>query len=266
MLEVTFLGTGAALPMRGGTNSAYLIRTDNACILFDCGPAILQQLDAVGTRPSDLTHVFISHRHGDHALGFPMLVLAWALDLPPSQALPTIFTSELTWTSLEIVLKNSYGDDIAVNCLQKLPRVLIPHEVISRLPLTDGVQLHTYPMNHSAFAPVLGGRFEIGDKVLAFTADTMPNDNIVPLSQNADLLVHEANFSAILQPELVAGGYGHSTAQIAARNARAARAKRLAMVHLGAHLAGKEAVMLEEAKREFDGDVCVPISGVTYAV
>ncbi|MCW1969552.1 MAG: MBL fold metallo-hydrolase [Anaerolineae bacterium] len=266
MLEVTFLGTGAALPMRGGTNSAYLIRTDNACILFDCGPAIFQQLDAVGMHPSDLTQVFISHRHGDHALGFPMLVLAWALGLPPGQALPTIITSELTWGSLEIVIKNSYGDDVAVNCLQKLPRILLPHDAESQLAVADGVKLHTYPMNHSVFAPVLGGRFEIGDKVVAFTADTTPNDNIVPLAQNADLLVHEANFSAILQPELAQGGYGHSTAQIAGRNASAAHAKRLAMVHLGAHLAGKESVMIEEAKREFDGGVSVPVAGVTYAL
>ena len=265
MLEITFLGTGAALPMRRGSNSAYLIRTDTACILFDCGPAILQQLDAVAVRPSELSHVFISHRHGDHALGFPMLVLAWALEQPPDRPLPTIVTSTLTWSSLETVLKHSYGDDIAVKCLQTLPRILLPHDVSTQLTLADNIQLHTYPMNHSAFAPVLGAKFEIGATILAFTADTMPCETIVPMAKDADLLVHEANFSAILQPELAKGAYGHSTAQIAGRNAHAAQVKRLALVHLGSHLQGKEDIMREEAQREFGGIVSVPVAGVTYA-
>jgi ribonuclease BN (tRNA processing enzyme) len=56
MIEVVFLGVGAAVPMRGQTNASYLVRAGGAAVLIDCGPAVLQQLAAVGRTPGDVTH------------------------------------------------------------------------------------------------------------------------------------------------------------------------------------------------------------------
>jgi ribonuclease Z len=78
MMEVVFLGVGAAVPMRGQTNASYLVRAGGAAVLIDCGPAVLQQLAAVGRTPGDVTHVVITHRHGDHTLGYPLFMLWWA--------------------------------------------------------------------------------------------------------------------------------------------------------------------------------------------
>src|SRR3989304_5239949 len=69
MIEVLFLGVGSAIPMPGQTNSSYILRPDDTCLLIDCGPAILQQLSAVGMSPASITHVYFTHRHGDHSLG-----------------------------------------------------------------------------------------------------------------------------------------------------------------------------------------------------
>jgi ribonuclease Z len=87
MLEVIFLGVGSAIPMKAGTNSSYLVRMGGESLLIDCGPAILQQLDAVGVSPKEITHIFFTHRHGDHALGFPMLMLWYAIH--PSASVQT---------------------------------------------------------------------------------------------------------------------------------------------------------------------------------
>ena len=59
MIRVTFLGVGAALPAPGKTNCAFLIDLPGAVLLFDCGPAILQQLHAVGRSPDEITHLFV---------------------------------------------------------------------------------------------------------------------------------------------------------------------------------------------------------------
>ena len=50
-------------------------------------------------------------------------------------------------------------------------------------------------------APVLGARFEVEAKVLAFTADTTRSENVVPLARGADLLVHDSRYGATLLPD-----------------------------------------------------------------
>ena len=120
-------------------------------------------------------------------------------------------------------------------------------------------------MLHSDFAPDLGARFEIDGKVLAFTGDTTPTDNVIPLAMDADLLVHDSTYSATLNPEFAAGIYGHSTAQISARHASRANVKHLALVHIDATYTGKQQVFLEEAQREFAGRVSVPVAGTLYS-
>src|SRR5262245_50780402 len=127
MITVTFLGVGAAMPFPGQTNCAYLIEAGDARILFDCGPAILQQLAAVGRQPGDVTHLFVSHAHGDHALGWPMFRLWWALhklegDAPVTPT--TVVASEATWVHLRGLWDHSYAEIPAL----ELPAVTLPSD------------------------------------------------------------------------------------------------------------------------------------------
>src|SRR5437016_4070109 len=127
MIEVTFLGVGAALPAPGATNSSYLVRAAGATLLIDCGPAILQQLAGAGLFP--------------------------------------------------------------------------------------------WPLVHSSFAPVRGVRVGVDGKVLAFTGDTARCPGIVELARGADLLVHDANHAATVEPMLPDGTPFHSTARDAGLHA-----------------------------------------------
>jgi ribonuclease Z len=258
MIEVVFLGVGAALPMRGQTNCAYLVRAGDLTLLFDCGPAILQQLAAVGRDPGDLTHVFVSHCHGDHTLGYPMLLLWWGLERPPDRPWLTFIAGDVTWPSLDALRENTYRDVTAKAAAA--PRLSFPTREPAVLQI-GGATLRTWPMKHSDFAPVSGLRLEVGDKVIAFTADTEPCDGILPLARGADLLVHDAAYSATLHPETADGLFGHSSARSAGRHAAEAGAKRLALVHLHARYEGKQDLFVEEAAREFTGSVSVPRAG-----
>ncbi len=75
MVVITFLGTGGAFPTKRRTNLALLIEAGDFRMLAETGPAILQQLARANLRAAQIEHVFISHAHGDHILGFPMLAL-----------------------------------------------------------------------------------------------------------------------------------------------------------------------------------------------
>jgi ribonuclease BN (tRNA processing enzyme) len=252
MIEVTFLGTGAALPAPGQTNAAYLVRGDGLALLIDCGPCVLQQLARVGVSPGDVTHLFVTHRHGDHCLGFPMFALWWKLnrgDSPP----PTLLGSRLTLDTLRLLWSGVYGD---------LPPGWFPE---AELPLDApgnaelaGVGFRTWPMDHSAFAPVLGLRLELGRSVLAFTGDTRQCAAVADLARGADLLVHDANFAATVEPVRADDGPYHATARQAGRQAEAAGARRLALVHIGAEYAGRHADLAAEAETTFGGRVDAP--------
>src|SRR5262249_9656409 len=101
MIEVTVLGSGSAPPAAGPTNSAYLVRAGGMRLLVDCGPAILQQLAAVGLTPGDVTHVFLTHRHGDHTLGYPLFLLWWVSHHRQPETFPMTIAGQITWSSLE---------------------------------------------------------------------------------------------------------------------------------------------------------------------
>jgi ribonuclease Z len=262
MTEVLFLGVGAAVPMPGQTNASCILRTGDVCILIDCGPAILQQLAAVGLSPVEITHLYFTHRHGDHALGYPMLMLWWSIEHPQDAALPAIIASEQTLKTLDEMLLLSFGPDTATD-VAAAPRIALPQAGAS-VQLTPEIRLSAIPLRHHDYAPVLGARFEVEGHAFAFTGDTMPTDGIITLARDADLLVHDATFSATLNPEHAQGAFGHSTAQIAARNAAAANAKRLALIHIDARYQGREATFLAEARHEFAGQVCVPIAGTLF--
>lgn len=258
MIEVVFLGVGAALPRPGCSNSAYLVHTDALTLLVDCGPAILQQLAASGRDPGQLTHVFVSHRHGDHSLGYPMLLLWWALHQPTETPLPTQIANDATWPSLDALTGHTFRD---VASRVDAPRLSFPAHEPYTLKLGQDVTLRTWPMKHSTFAPVSGLRLEFGDTVLAFTSDTEPCEAVLSLARDADLLVHDSTYSVTINPETVNGMYGHSTAQVAGRHAALAGAKRLALVHQHSRYQGQDSIFVQEAAREFGGIVFVPQEG-----
>jgi ribonuclease Z len=265
MIEVTVLGSGAAIPMRGQTNCAYLVRTGDVKLLIDCGPAILQQLDAVGLSPGDVTHVYLTHRHGDHVLGYPMFLLWWLTETTvPPESLPVTIAGQTTWEGLEILVANSYGE--LTRRSAGAARSLFPDREPSVIPLPDQVTLRTFPLEHSQFAPDSGVRVEAEGKVVAFTGDTGPCPNIVLLARDADLLIHEANLSATLDPDVPDGTHGHSTARSAGANAAAAGVKRLALVHMGIRYEGRQEILVAEAAEKFGGEITAPTAGAVFTI
>jgi ribonuclease Z len=263
MITVTFLGVGAALPAPGQTNSSFLIETGATCVLFDCGPAVLQQLAAVGKSPGDVTHVFVSHGHGDHALGYPMFLLWWCLERhnQPSPA-PTVVGSTVTWEHLDKLWEHSYNE---LPCF-KVHRVELPVDRHHHHALTPAIGIDTWPMIHSTVSPVLSVRFVIDGKVLAFTADTARCDNVLPLALKADLLVHDSTHAATVPPQQMYQSKFHCTARDAGEYAAHAGARNLALVHIGREYVNKHASLVAEAKTKFGGNVFAPAPGEVFRV
>jgi ribonuclease Z len=83
---------------------------------------------------------------------------------------------------------------------------------------------------------------------IVFVSDTMPSKEIIAEAKGAELLIHEATF--LEKQKDKAHEAMHSTAYEAAKTAKAAKAKKLALFHFSARN-NEEEEILEEAKKEF---------------
>ena len=77
--EVTVLGTSSATPTKYRHPSSHYVRMEGSYMLLDCGEGAQRQLARYGLRTQRISHVFITHLHGDHYFGLPGLITSMAL-------------------------------------------------------------------------------------------------------------------------------------------------------------------------------------------
>lgn len=77
--EITVLGTSSATPTKYRHPSAQYVRLEGSYLLLDCGEGAQRQLARYGLRTLKISHVFITHLHGDHYFGLPGLITSMAL-------------------------------------------------------------------------------------------------------------------------------------------------------------------------------------------
>lgn len=81
--EVIFLGTSSQVPTRARNHNAFFVRWDEYGVLFDPGEGTQRQMVYAGLSASQITHIAITHFHGDHCLGLAGMVQRISLDRVP---------------------------------------------------------------------------------------------------------------------------------------------------------------------------------------
>lgn len=79
MLAVTILGNNSALPAYDRHPTAQVVTLDEYLFLVDCGEGTQMQLSRYKMRRSRISHIFISHLHGDHYFGLIGLITSMGL-------------------------------------------------------------------------------------------------------------------------------------------------------------------------------------------
>lgn len=266
--EVIFLGTSSQVPTRDRGHNAFFVRWDELGILFDPGEGTQRQMIHAGLATSQVTHVAITHFHGDHCLGFAGIVQRISLDRVPHEIV--VFYPASGQAYFDRLRSASIFDDHAR--ISPRPLHAPPGEEIVAgragtlsflaRSLDHGVDCVGYRLQEDdgrrmlpdllAAAGVRGpavgqlarlGAIEVGDRVvrledvsaprpgqsLAVTMDTRLCDGARALARGASLVVSEATYLAGEQAEATARG--HMTARDAATLAREAGARRLVLTH-----------------------------------
>ncbi len=103
MFAVTILGNNSAVPAFDRHPTSQVLTTAARSFLIDCGEGTQIQLINYKVRRSRISHIFISHLHGDHYFGLIGLINSFAL-LGRQQDL-TIVAPEALRQIIELQLK-----------------------------------------------------------------------------------------------------------------------------------------------------------------
>ena len=293
---MTFLGTSGAIPTTERNTSAVMLRREGQRFLLDAGEGTQRQMMRFGAG-FDVSHVLVTHLHGDHVLGLPGLCQTW--DFNERNAALAIHAPRGTRRSIEDLIGatgtdpsfpvriNEVGDgDVAVDGAgyevrafetdhraRSVGYALVEDERKGRFDRERAEELGV-PVGPK-FSRLHGGEpVELADgrtirpeqvvgpprpgRRVVYTGDTRPTAATVEAAEDADLLIHDATFGEDHADR--AGPTGHSTARQAAEVGNRAGAKRLALTHVSSRypVAGP---LAEQAAAVFDGDCFVPDDG-----
>jgi ribonuclease Z len=240
MPKLYFLGTSNAVPNEQHENTHMLMVGEQRVVLIDCGDSPLIRFKKIGMDFHQLSDLILTHFHPDHVSGVPQLLMNM-------------------WLMGRIKPLNIFGLQHTLDRIENMMGLYNWSEwpgffpvLFHRLPMQDltsvleceEFNIRATPMQH--FIPSIGIRIEFQrlGKVLAYSSDTEPCPQIIPLAACVDVLIHEA--SGALP--------GHSSAAQAGRAASLAKAKELYLIHYPSeqYSAGDLAA---EARTQFEGPV-----------
>lgn len=187
-ITVTVLGSADAGAAGGNFYSCYFIKTEKHGILIDAGPTVMPALIKHGFSSDDVDLLLITHFHGDHIGGIPLLLLEAAIKYQRKNKL-VIYCPVGGKNIIRKLCDLMYaGSDLT----EKVPLEFHEFEGEQKLKTAFG-RLLTFKAVHSKRANPHSLRLEIGEKILAFTGDTGWNENIPLLCENSDVFFCECS-------------------------------------------------------------------------
>lgn len=281
MLALTILGNNSAVPAFDRHPTSQVLTHNGNNYLIDCGEGTQMQLLRYKVRRSKISHIFISHLHGDHYFGLIGLLNSMSLlghkqpiELfapPPLKEIldiqlrvsDTTLGFELNFhpiTESAILVDTNalrikcFPTDHRIPCFgfsfeeKRLPRKLIPEKARNYgIPTSFYERLvrgESYTQKTGELIPVewVTEPLPPGPKY-AYCADTRYTESLIEHIQGFDLIYHESTYLDGLSDR--AHERYHSTSKQAAELARKAEVKRLLLGHFSSKYA-----QLEEFEKE----------------
>ncbi|MBY0485982.1 MAG: ribonuclease Z [Flavobacteriaceae bacterium] len=287
-MKLTILGCYAATPRTLSNPTSQVLEIKNKVFLIDCAEGTQVQLRKSKVKFSKISHIFISHLHGDHFYGliglistFMLLnrendlhvygpkgikeIILLQLKFSGSYTGYNLYFHELEATQSETIYED---DKVLVKTIPLSHRIytngfLFQEKNTERKLNIEAVE--KFQIDKVYFNKIKsGGDITLDDgtiisntqlsfnpdpaKSYAYCSDTMYNENIVPIIENANYLYHESTF---LESEAhLSERTMHSTAKQAATIALKANVKNLILGHYSTRY-GNLQLFKEEAQTIF---------------
>lgn len=262
--EIVVLGTSSQVPTRTRNHHAAFLAWDDLGILFDPGEGTQRQMLHAGIPVSRITHICITHFHGDHCLGLAGICQRISLDQVPHPVqvlypasgqvyFERLRHASIYWEQATVVPRPiAAPGEVARSGTFRIEAGPLDHAVECfgyRVVEDDGRRMLPDRLAESGIAGarvgelLRAGSLDVGGRTVtvadvsvprpgqrfAFVMDTRLCDGARALADGADLMVCEATYLAAETAE--AAAHGHLTAAQAAGIARDAGVRRLALTH-----------------------------------
>jgi ribonuclease Z len=270
MTTVQFLGTGTPNPDPAHQGPAAAVVVNGQPYIVDSGPGVVRQAAAAGFKMDQLTHVFFTHLHSDHTLGYPDLIFTPAVTgrTGPLNVCGPVGVRTMTNHILEAWSQDRdtrlHGGEPSV---PEAYKVRVQEFEGGLFFEDDNVRVRAFAVEHGKWQNAFGLRFETEDRVIVFSGDTTYSDNLVKNAQGCDVLVHEAYSSAGLAQRTPEWQRYHSTYHTSGSDvgyvASQVKPKLLLLYHL-LPFGQPEGTILEEVKEGYDGEVIEAVDLATY--
>lgn len=242
MPKVIILGSSNAIPTKDNENTHMVIVGEERMVLVDTVGNPVLRLEQAGLDFNNLTDLIVTHFHPDHVSGLPLLLMdMWLMGRRKSL---NIYGLHYTLDRVEDLMKSySWADwpHFFPVAFYRLPA----SEMTKVLDCAD-FKIYTSPVRH--LIPTLGLRVEFNHtkKVMAYSCDTEPCEEVIRLGAGADVLIHEA----------AGATRGHSSAAQAGEIASRAEVGCLYLIH---YATGKYANgnLVEEARKRYQGEIAL---------
>ena len=253
------------MPADGWPSSCYLLEAAGERVLFDCGPGAATALSKY-VAPSELSAVFLSHRHLDHCfdlvvVGKQLLYASLASDGADVRRVPLYVPVGVgdVLRRLNHVLPIGDVPESNLDNVFDTAFALVEYEpgealVCGPIEVTPVAMRHRIP-SHGFRAVMPDGR------VFAFSGDTGPTPAFDTLAGRADLLLCEATLD-----HADAWGDGHMSAAEAGAAAGHAGVRELVLTHLISSEPSWIAAQRAAAAEHFGGPIYVATPGAQFLV
>lgn len=300
MLGVTILGNNSAVPAFDRHPTSQVISTSRRNFLVDCGEGTQIQLIKYKIRRSKISHIFISHLHGDHYFGLVGLINSFALlgRLPELHIIAPAPLQEIIQLQLKVadttliyplhfhtITNTGYlmtVDDIEISCFKtnhriecygfnfkelKKPRRINPEQVRHHnIPISFYTRLQSGEDYINESGDVIKNDLLTVEasrgKTYSFCADTKYDEALIQHIKDADMIYHETTYLHNFAER--ATERFHSTTKQAGLIAKKAQVKKLLIGHFSSKYDVLDEFLTET--REIFPDTDLALEGVCYLV
>jgi ribonuclease BN (tRNA processing enzyme) len=246
-MHVTFLGTGAAMPLPDRVQTGLLLTAGDRTLLVDCGAGVLHRLSQTDPGYEAVSTVLLTHHHLDHVADLlPLLKARWLAGETHLEVVGPAGTKALLDDLLSV--HDYLRDRVDLRVREVAP---------DRSFEVAGFAVESFETRHSV--PCLAYRFE---DAFCFSGDSEAFAGLANFADGCRVLAHDCSF-----PDTVDVSNHPTPTQLGEALAAAdADVGRLYLTHCYPHTEGNHEGMLASVRAAYDGDVRFARDGLRVEV
>lgn len=246
-MQLTFLGTGSAMPTGERHQTGLLLEANERSLLIDCGSGVIHRLAQTGPGYEAIDALLLTHHHLDHVSDImPLLKARWLAGAEEFEIVGPPETEVLLDTLFEA---HAYMQD-------RLD--LTVREIEPRSFTVAGFEVEAIETIHSMSC--LAYRFEGASGDLTFSGDSEAFDELARFAEGSSVFAHDCSF-----PDEVDVS-NHPTPSQLGRVIAGHDYGTVFLTHLYPHTEGKHDEMLASVEDFYEGTVRVARDGLVVEV